>query len=340
MKHLLLLPLLALTLHTQAQRVTNVTAEQLGQELLIHYHLEADGPVEVLLYLSTDRGSRWEGPLKSCSGDVGPNVAPGTGKRIRWEVLKDRELVGDGIAFKVVAKGGVKKEWLNPALTYGSVKDIDGNTYATIQIGEQVWMAENLRTTRYQNGDRIPNATDAGSWRSLNSGAWCHFNNDPNYEVPYGKLYNWYTVRDPRNVCPAGWHVPTDREWNILVGYLDPLYDQRAEYQSAIAGARMKSTIMESDTILGITNRIGFSGLSGGNRDERGDFSKGFFTGSGVFPAGYWWSASKSSSGNSVHMDSWGKDFGWYRSLTNDKAGIYRYMARKGVGFSVRCLRD
>jgi hypothetical protein len=118
MRIALLLALLCTALHTRAQRVTNVTAEQQGQELLIHYHLEADGPVEVQLYLSTDRGSRWEGPLKSCTGDVGLNVAPGTGKRIRWEVLKDRELVGDGIAFKVVAKGGVRKDWLNPAHAY------------------------------------------------------------------------------------------------------------------------------------------------------------------------------------------------------------------------------
>ena len=83
MRIALLRALLCTALHTRAQRVTNVTAEQQGQELLIHYHLEADGPVMVLLYLSTDRGSRWEGPLKSGTGDVGPNVAPGTGERIR-----------------------------------------------------------------------------------------------------------------------------------------------------------------------------------------------------------------------------------------------------------------
>jgi hypothetical protein len=216
MKHtILLLAFLCIAGHIHAQRVTNVTAEQQGQELLIHYHLEAEGPVEVLLYLSTDRGSRWEGPLKSCSGDVGPNVAPGTDKRIRWEVLKDRELVGDGIAFKVVAKGGVKKDWLNPALTYGSVTDIDGNTYATIQIGTQVWMAENLRTTRYRNGDPIPNVTDKWKWGGLSRGAWCHYENDPKYEVPYGKLYNWHTVSDARKMCPTGWHVPYEAEWTV-----------------------------------------------------------------------------------------------------------------------------
>jgi uncharacterized protein (TIGR02145 family) len=310
---LLLLALLCTALLTSAQRVTNVTAEQQGQELLIHYHLEADGPVEVLLYLSTDRGSRWEGPLKSCSGDVGPNVEPGTGKRIRWEVLKDRELVGDGIAFKVVAKGGVKKDWLNPAL---SVTDIDGNTYATIQIGTQVWMAENLRTTRYRNGDPIPNVTDKEKWGGLSSGAWCHYDNDPKHEVPYGKLYNWFTVSDPRKVCPVGWHVPTDAEWEVLSDYLGG---------ESVAGGKMKSAGTQhwSAHNTGAANESGFSGLPGGYRS----LSSGYFYGLGG--RGGWWSASES-----------GAEYAWYRSLNNYSAAINRNGNDKRSGFSVRCLRD
>jgi uncharacterized protein (TIGR02145 family) len=305
-----------------AQRVTNVTAEQQGQELLIHYHLEADGPVEVLLYLSTDRGSRWEGPLKSCSGDVGPNVAPGSGKRIRWEVLKDRELVGDGIAFKVVAKGGklsstevAKRPWLNSKLTYGSVTDIDGNTYATIQIGTQVWMAENLRTTRYRNGDPIPNVTEAEMWGNLSSGAWCHYANDPSYEVPYGKLYNWHTVKDPRKLCPAGWHVPTDGEWEVLSDYLGG---------ESVAGGKMKSAGTQhwvAPNFVG-TNDSGFSGLPGGGRGSSGNFDV-------LGSLGYWWSASES-----------GAESAWDRNLNFNNAVIYRYSYLKRNGFSLRCLRD
>jgi uncharacterized protein (TIGR02145 family) len=265
MKHtILLLAFLCIAGHIHAQRVTNVTAEQQGQELLIHYALEADGPVEVLLYLSTDRGSRWEGPLKSCSGDVGPNVAPGIDKRIRWEVLKDRELVGDGIAFKVVAKGGVKKDWLNPALTYGSVTDIDGNTYATIEIGTQLWMAKNLRTTRYRNGDPIPNVTDKEKWGGLSSGAWCHSQNDPKHEVPYGKHYNWYTVNDPRKVCPAGWHVPTDGEWQQMEAALGMPASElgRKEFRGAAqnVGGKMKTTTLWASPNTGATNSSEFAG--------------------------------------------------------------------------------
>jgi uncharacterized protein (TIGR02145 family) len=317
MKHLLLLPLLALALHMQAQRVTNVTAEQQGQELLIHYQLEADGPVEVLLYLSTDRGSRWEGPLKSCTGDVGPNVAPGTDKRIRWEVLKDRELVGDGIAFKVVAKGGVKKDWLNPALTYGSVTDIDGNTYATIEIGTQLWMAENLRTTRYRNGDPIPEVKGDDQWTGLTTGAWAHYENDPKYEVPYGKVYNWYTVKDPRKVCPTGWHVPTDAEWTTLTDHLG------GEDYAGGTGGKLKSKTSWNAPNTGATNASGFSGLPGGNRND----DDGFFGNLGKF--GYWWSASES-----------GAELAWYRYLDYFYVGINRLNYYKRNGFSVRCLRD
>jgi uncharacterized protein (TIGR02145 family) len=326
-----LLALLCTALHTRAQRVTNVTAEQQGQELLIHYHLEADGPVEVQLYLSTDRGSRWEGPLKSCSGDVGPNVAPGTDKRIRWEVLKDRELVGDSIAFKVVLMGGklsaaevTKRPWLNRSLSYGSVKDIDGNTYATIQIGTQVWMAENLRTRRYQNGDPIPNVTDNEAWSLLTTGAWAHYENTHNYEEPYGNIYNWYTVNDSRNVCPAGWHVPTDAEWNTLVNYLDPHNGSTGEFSST-AGGKMKSSALVYWNVhsRGVTNRYGFSGIpSGGRYDFDGSFHH-------LGANGYWWCDSEIVSGLAS-----------YRYLTSDNADIRRNAFNKRDGFSVRCLRD
>jgi len=199
-----------------AQRVTNVTAEQQGQDLVIRYALVADGPVNVDLFVSIDQGRNWQGPLSNCSGDVGKNVLAGTSKRIRWAVLQERELAGDGIRFKVVAKGAMVKAWLNPKLSYGSVTDIDGNTYATIQIGKQVWMAENLRTSRYRNGDPIPNVTDGDAWTQLKTGAWAHYDNDSQYEQAYGKLYNWQTVVDPRKVCPAGWHVPVYWEWTTL----------------------------------------------------------------------------------------------------------------------------
>ena len=114
----------------------------------------------------------------------------------------------------------------NPDLTYGSITDIDGNVYRTILIGTQTWMAENLRTTRYQNGDLISQVTDNTEWSSLTSGAFCNYNNsiDADSISIYGRLYNWYAATDSRNIAPEGWHVPSDSDWIVLKDYLGNTY--------------------------------------------------------------------------------------------------------------------
>ncbi|MCO5247656.1 MAG: fibrobacter succinogenes major paralogous domain-containing protein [Chitinophagales bacterium] len=118
--------------------------------------------------------------------------------------------------------------YLNPNLKYGSVTDIDGNKYATIEIGAtksgrttgtQVWMAENLRVTRYNDGTTIPHVTDDGQWEKLAVGAYSVYDNSSKYDEIYGKLYNWYAVETDK-LCPEGWHIPTDYEWDILEAYL------------------------------------------------------------------------------------------------------------------------
>src|SRR5512133_2157241 len=108
----------------------------------------------------------------------------------------------------------------NPNLTYGTVTDIDGNIYKTIAIGTQTWMAENLKVTHYQNGDSISKITDATPWSNLESGAYCIYLNNSVKGNTYGKLYNWFAITDSRNICPAGWHIPTDTEWETLYAYL------------------------------------------------------------------------------------------------------------------------
>ena len=106
----------------------------------------------------------------------------------------------------------------NPLKTYGTLVDIDGNIYKTITIGEQTWMAENLRTTHYQNGDPIPNVKNPSSWGSLATGAYCTYNNttNPDSIETFGFLYNGFTIVDTRNIAPKGWHVPTDEDWDKL----------------------------------------------------------------------------------------------------------------------------
>jgi len=196
------------------------------------------------------------------------------------------------------------------------VTDIDGNEYATIQIGTQVWMAENLRTTKYCNGDPIPNVTDSLQWVNLATGAWAHNNNYSQYENLYGKLYNWYAVDDSRNICPCNWHVPTDAEWTTLIDYLGG---------EGVAGGKMKSTGTQYwlSPNTDATNESGFSGLPGGYRKSSGAFYD-------VGRWGYWWSSTEFGSG-----------FAWPRHLPHGNGLVYRYaIYTKSYGFSVRCIKD
>ena len=142
----------------------------------------------------------------------------------------------------------------NPAETYGSMTDQQGNVYKTIVIGTQEWMAENLKTTVYRNGNAIDNIIDNTQWIGLTTGAWASYNNDSQYDCPYGKLYNWFAVADPRHVCPTGWHEPTDAEWTTLTDYLGG---------EEVAGGKMKSagTQYWIGPNTDATNESGFSGL-------------------------------------------------------------------------------
>jgi uncharacterized protein (TIGR02145 family) len=197
----------------------------------------------------------------------------------------------------------------------GTVTDIDGNVYQTVTIGTQVWMAENLKVTHYRNGDPIPHVTDGGTWSGLSTGAYCNYNNDEGNVATYGRLYNWYAVDDSRNIAPAGWHMPTDAEWQILVDYLGG---------EAVAGGKLK----EAGTAhwycpnTGATNESGFTALPGGCRDYYGNFG---FMG---FDAGIW---------SSTEYDS---NHAWYRYLDFNYSGVSRDDDSKQFGFSVRCVRD
>ena len=100
------------------------------------------------------------------------------------------------------------------------IKDYDGNVYKTIKAGSQIWMAENLKATHYLNGEAIPNVKESKQWDALTSGAYSDPSNKPEKAEKLGRVYNWYVIADERQVCPAGWHVPSESEWQVLVGYL------------------------------------------------------------------------------------------------------------------------
>ena len=206
----------------------------------------------------------------------------------------------------------------NPNLSYGNMTDQQGNVYKTIVIGNQEWMAENLKTSIYRNGESIATNLTYVEW--LNSaitqiGAWTFYNNISQYDCPYGKLYNWYAVADPRHVCPLGWHEPTDGEWTTLIDYLGG---------ESVAGGKLKSTGLQYwiGPNTDATNESGFSGLPGGSR-----FSSGQFSNIGL--NGIWWSSSE----NAIA-------YAWDRSLNYDDASAIRFPPNKTNGSFVRCLRD
>ena len=204
----------------------------------------------------------------------------------------------------------------NPDLTYGTLTDIDNNSYKTIQIGTQVWMAENLKTTHYNDGVSIPLVTDATTWTSLSTPGCSWYNNDPTtMKATYGAIYNWYTVNTGK-LCPSGWHVPTDAEWTTLTTWLGG---------ESVAGGKLKETGTNHwvSPNTGATNTSGFTALPGGGRSNSGSFD--FI---GIY--GYWWSSTENDISSA-----------WCRNLYYSFNSVFRYsFFYKPFGFHVRCLKD
>jgi uncharacterized protein (TIGR02145 family) len=194
------------------------------------------------------------------------------------------------------------------------VIDLDGNIYDTITIGTQTWMKENLKTTLYKNGTVIPLVTDKLAWYYLTTPAYCWYNNDEFNKYTYGALYNWYAV-NTGNLCPTGWHVPSDDEWATLITYLGG---------SSAAVGKLKETglVHWQSPNTGATNKTGFKALPGGCRDYDGAFY--FF---GYY--GFWWSSTEFVTGGA-----------WSRQMGYDGTGGYRHGNYEQDGFSVRCLKD
>jgi uncharacterized protein (TIGR02145 family) len=202
----------------------------------------------------------------------------------------------------------------NKVVIYGDgVTDIDGNEYASVIIGDQEWMAENLKTTKYNNGTPIPNVTINFDWFNQTSDAYAWYdNNEASYKNAYGALYNWYAV-NTGNLCPTGWHVSSYAEWTVLTDYVGG---------ASIAGNKLKSTSGWSFGGNG-TDDFGFSALPGGNRAS--DY--GFFYGVGGF--GGWWSSTESNA-----------SCAWYRSMSYGGEYVHCSNYYKKYGFSVRCVKD
>jgi uncharacterized protein (TIGR02145 family) len=217
---------------------------------------------------------------------------------------------------------GRTKAVFNDNLTYGTLTDQDGNIYKTITIGTQTWMAENLRTTKYNDGVAIPHVSDVEEWCALTTGAYCNYNNTTDVDSisTFGRIYTWYAVNTGK-LAPLGWHVPTDDNWRTLASYLGG---------GDIAGGKIKEegTVHWLSPNTGADNSSGFTGLPGGSRC--------FWDGSNLLFGGLGWGCIWWSS------DYWYGDV-WVQMMVYDTRAIYFHavnLENNVYGFPVRCVKD
>jgi uncharacterized protein (TIGR02145 family) len=204
---------------------------------------------------------------------------------------------------------------ISPWVKYGSLKDVEGNSYRSIPIGNQTWMVDNLTTTKFNDGTPIPLVKDATSWSSLSAPACCWQNNDTARKVTYGVLYNWYTVKTGK-LCPKGWHVPDDEEWAELVDFLGG---------ENVAGGKLKESDLRHwmNPNSEASNVTHFWALPGGNRLNGPD---ALFDNLGK--SGSWWTT-KSLDNLAVN-----------REMYYNSNNVGRSFYPKSYGMSVRCISD
>lgn len=220
------------------------------------------------------------------------------------------------LLFFVIFTLGCEKddENIHPVIEKDAVTDIDGNVYDAVTLGDQTWMTENLKTSKYRNGDPIPTGLNDDDWSNTSDGAHAVYDENSSNNATYGKLYNWYTVIDNRNLCPDGWHVPTDAEWSALVDYLGG---------EGVAGRKLKEAgTAHWRSPNEATDKSMFSALPGGQRGWYGKYAS-------LGDYGYWWSSSEGFASAS---------WGWTMVYATDSIKRFNYTWE--VGFSVRCIKD
>ncbi len=196
-----------------------------------------------------------------------------------------------------------------------TVTDIDGNVYKTVTIGTQVWMQENLKVTRFNDGTPIPLVTDDQEWSALSTPAYCWLKNDKQtFGTVYGALYNWHAVNSGK-LCPPGWHVASDAEWTTLTDFLGG---------NDVAGGKLKETGTAhwKSPNTGATNESGFTALPGGNRYFDGTWD-------GYYCFGEWWTSTENPSYGAKR-----------RTVSYEDDNMYTANFGKTAGFAVRCIKD
>lgn len=221
----------------------------------------------------------------------------------------------------------------NSSVVYDSITDIEGNVYKTLVIDKQTWMAENLRTSTYNDGTTIAKVEDNQAWASTKSAAYCWYNNDEaKFKSTYGALYNYYAVAMEK-ICPAGWHVPTDEEWTDLEEYLDLNgFNTDTSKTPNYIGSSLASKVgwfpstfegaVGNTDFPSFRNKTGFSAIPAGYRSQTGIFSN-------IGQHANWWSS-----------EGYSDTLAWARDIYSEKAILARYFGNKKNGISVRCIKD
>lgn len=220
----------------------------------------------------------------------------------------------ENIAISVDKSGG--NVVAEPIPCPDSLVDIDGNVYRVIDVNGTCWMAENLKVSRYQNGDSIPQITADQNWVGSNEGAFCFYENDAANNAQFGKLYNGMAVVDARKLCPAGWKVASDSDWTAMTDFLGG---------AEIAGGKLKATNTWAFGGFGSTDDIGFTALPGGRRYA---VVGGVFT--DILNSGYWWTSTINSTQDAL----------WSRNLNYPNVNVNRNLTGEKAGHSVRCVRN
>lgn len=278
----------------------------------------------------TESGICWS---KNTNPTIEDNKMYNNGNKTPFTVLIPRLTIGTKYYARAFASNNTGTTYGDvisfSTLSYGLISDIDGNTYKTVQIGKQTWMAENLKTTKYNDGSPIPNVTDSLEWIQFTRGAYCNYRNDEKNSQLYGRLYNWYALNSGK-LAPEGWHVATDSEWQILEKYLiENGYDYDGAATSStnsLAKALSATTIWKSSTNLGAPgNNMNSNNSSYFSAIPSGERYQGAFTRLGIFA--FWWCYDESNT--------------WYRDIQYNGVFIYRSNIReKNTGSSVRCIKN
>ncbi|MBA4322581.1 MAG: hypothetical protein C0408_07160 [Odoribacter sp.] len=322
--------------YSTLKEISDILKENPAIRIQVVGHTDSDGDEAPNLDLSKRRGAsvknelvskfaidaaRLETDGKGESVPLAPNDSPvNKAKNRRVEFINLR-----------TTDATVPSTKISAAQKIAPLTDPDGNVYKTVTIRTQTWMAENLKTSRYNDGTIIPLIKDSNAWLDMTTPGYCWFNNDEStYKKTYGALYNWYAVNTCK-LCPSGWRVPTNEDWKTLMSYVG------GTESTDVDGGKLREagTTHWKSPNKGATNATGFTALPGSDRDLTGSFGEIATIGE----EGVWWTSTEDSSTKDPSVNKPSTN-ALIKGLSYNHDGMSEGSYPKGYGLSVRCVKD